>query len=74
MVVLQFLKTAHLSVIVSRFYDTPKLKNWMCNHAHFTNPVTIIIYVVYCIECAQVCGKDDFYVVVIISKQYIYLL
>ena len=30
MVVLQFLKVSHLSVIPSRIHDVPKLKKWMC--------------------------------------------
>ena len=29
-VILQSLKVSHLSVIPNRFYESPKLKNWMC--------------------------------------------
>ena len=30
MVVLQSLQISHASIIPNRFYETPKLKNWMC--------------------------------------------
>ena len=35
-VVLQSLKVAHLSIIPNRFYESPKLKNWMCELCTFS--------------------------------------
>ena len=35
MVVLQSLKVAHQSNIPNRFYELPKLKNWMCELCTF---------------------------------------
>ena len=35
-VVIQFLKVSHLSIIPNRFYETPKLKNWMCELCTFS--------------------------------------
>ena len=35
MVVLQSLKVSHLFIFPNRFYETPKLKNWMCELCTF---------------------------------------
>ena len=35
MVVLQSLEVSHLSNIPNRFYESPKLKNWMCELCTF---------------------------------------
>ena len=34
-VVLQSLKVSHLSNVPTRFYESPKLKNWMCELCTF---------------------------------------
>ena len=34
--VLQSLKVSHLSIIPNRFYESPKLKNWMCELCAFS--------------------------------------
>ena len=34
-VVLQSVKVSHLSIIPNRFYESPKLKNWMCELCTF---------------------------------------
>ena len=34
--VLQSLKVSHLSNIPNRFYESPKLKNWMCELFSFS--------------------------------------
>ena len=43
-IVLQSLKVSHISVIPDRFYESPKLKTWMCElctlNFFFPNPVT----------------------------------
>ena len=40
-VVLQFLEVSHLSNIPNRFYESSKLKIWMCEAMHiFANPIT----------------------------------
>ena len=38
LVVLQSLNISHLSIIPNRYYETPKLKNWMCELCTFSNP------------------------------------
>ena len=35
-VILQSLKISHLSIIPNRFYEVPKLKNWMCELCTFS--------------------------------------
>ena len=35
-VVLQSVKDSHLSIIPNRFYESPKLKNWMCELCTFS--------------------------------------
>ena len=35
-VVLQSVKVSHLSIIPNRFYESPKLKNWMCELCTFS--------------------------------------
>ena len=38
LVFLQSMKVPYLSNIPNRFYESPKLKNWMCELAPFANP------------------------------------
>ena len=39
--VLQSLKALHLSIIPNRFYESPKLKNWMCELCTFSQIWTL---------------------------------
>ena len=45
MVVQQSLKVSHLSVIPIRFYEAPKLKNWMCELCTFSQIQSHIQYI-----------------------------
>ena len=45
----------HSSVIPNKLYESPKLKNWMCELMHFfTNPVTYLNAYI-CFVCMYVC-------------------
>ena len=51
-VVLQTLKVSHLSVTPDRFYESPKLKNWMCELCTFSQ---IRSHMLCCVLCVYVC-------------------
>ena len=55
-VVLQFLKVSHLSVFLNRFYESPKLKNWMCVLCTFSQ-IQSHIYITSFIHSYHRCGK-----------------
>ena len=54
-VVLQSVKVLHLSIILNRFYESPKSKNWMCElctfsqiQSHIRNKMELFIYKCKC--------------------------
>ena len=51
--VLQSVKVSHLSIILNRFYESPKLKNWMCELCTFFQIRSHIIKV--CLSCTYDC-------------------
>ena len=58
-VVLQSLKVSHLSNIPNRFYESPNLKNWMCELCMFSQIRSQILTIQLPMSLLEVCMHND---------------